>query len=143
MLNLPLIFKIHKNAILRKLFVYFFSQIHILEHIWEPSVHFWVKLYQNLNLALISSKLKKIQTSRLLHFKDQIKNILVLPKFVTNSFFDQNQNNLKKPFFQNFIGCPTVQFLNCNVLNHRVGSLLIYFLPQKVLKTSLAFFLLL
>ena len=59
MLNLPLIFKIHKNEALRKLFVYFFSQIHILEHIWEPSVHFWVKFYQNLNLGLIFLQFSK------------------------------------------------------------------------------------
>ena len=59
MLNLPLIFKIHKNEALRKLFVYFFSQIHILEHIWEPSVHFWIKLYQNLNLGLIFLQFSK------------------------------------------------------------------------------------
>ena len=51
------------------------------------------------------------------------------------------QQSQKALFFQNFIGCPTVQFLNFNAVNHRKGSLLIYFLPQKVLKTSLAFFL--
>ena len=60
MLNLPLIFEIHKNEAFRKLFVYFFSQIHILEHIWEPSVHFLVQLYQNLNLALIFYHFSKI-----------------------------------------------------------------------------------
>ena len=40
-------------------------------------------------LKIISSKLKKIQTSRLLHFKDQIKNLLNLPKCLTNQFCDQ------------------------------------------------------
>ena len=60
MLNLPLILKIHKNEALRKLFVYFFNQIHIFEHIWEPSVHFWVQLYQNLNSTLIFSHFSKL-----------------------------------------------------------------------------------
>ena len=33
--------------------VYILGQILILGHFWELSVHFWVKLYQNLNLGLI------------------------------------------------------------------------------------------
>merc|ERR1711951_234420 len=103
--------------------------------------HKILKLSPNLVILtkIISSKLKMIETSRLLHFKDRIKNFLNLPKCLTNQFCDQKKNHLKKPFFQNFIGCPTVQFLNCKVLNHMDGSLLIYFLPQKVLKTSLDF----
>merc|ERR1711951_100352 len=107
--------------------------------------HKILKLSPNLVILtkIISSKLKMIETSRLLHFKDRIKNLLNLPKCLTNQFCDQNRTISKSPFFQNFIGCPTEQFLNCNVLNHMEGSLLIYFLPQKVLKTSLAFFLLL
>ena len=56
-------------------------------------------------------------------------------------FVTETRRISKSHFFQNFIGCPTVQFLNCNVVNHRKGSLLIYFLPQKVLKTSLPFYL--
>ena len=48
-----MILKIYKNEAFRKLFVYFLSQILIFGHFWEPSVHFLVQLYQNLNLALI------------------------------------------------------------------------------------------
>ena len=48
-----LILKIHKNEAFRKLLVHFLSQILILGHFWELSVHFWVQLYQNLNLDLI------------------------------------------------------------------------------------------
>ena len=70
------------------------AQILILGHTWEPTFHFCVQLYQKLDLALfiffcifqifISSKLKEIQASHLLHFKDLIKNLLDLPTFSTN-----------------------------------------------------------
>ena len=60
MLNNLRILEIHKNEDFRKLFLYFFSQILILGHFWEPAVHFSLQLYQNLNLALIFLKFSKL-----------------------------------------------------------------------------------
>ena len=56
---------------------------------------------------IITSKLIKIDTSRLLRFEAHVINILNKEKYYVR-FWNQNKTILKGPIFQHFNGCPTV-----------------------------------